>query len=98
MGKSDGSTFEKMDFRIDRNYYGRQKDSFEKDIMIRNNQKFRGIFIRAPGIVSRGNKTKAIAWDGKMIVGCMMDKHMALTFHPELTDDLTFHQMWIEGL
>ena len=45
-----------------------------------------------------GNKTKAIAWDGEMVVGCMMDKHMALTFHPELTDDPTFHQMWIEGL
>ena len=98
MGKSDDSTFGKMDFRIDRNYYGRQKDSFEKDINLGSNRIFRGIFIRAPGIVSRSNKTKAIAWDGEMVVGCMMDRHMALTFHPELTDDLTFHQMWIEGL
>jgi 5'-phosphate synthase pdxT subunit len=98
MGKSDDPTFEKMNFRIDRNYYGRQKDSFEKDIKIGNNQKFKGIFIRAPAIVSVENGTEAIAWDGEMVVGCTMDRHMALTFHPELNDDLIFHQMWIEGL
>jgi 5'-phosphate synthase pdxT subunit len=98
MGKSDETTFEKMDFRIDRNYYGRQKDSFEKEIRIGNNQEFRGIFIRAPAIVSVGDGTEAIAWDGEMVVGCMMERHMALTFHPELNDDLTFHQMWFEGL
>jgi len=98
MGKSDDPTFEKMNFRIDRNYYGRQKDSFEKDIKIGNNQKFKGIFIRAPAIVSVENGTEAIAWDGEMVVGCKMDRHMALTFHPELNDDLIFHQMWIEGL
>ena len=98
MGESDDVTFAKMDFRIDRNYYGRQKDSFEKDIRIGNNQEFRGIFIRAPAIVSVGNRTEAIAWDEEMVVGCTMDRHMALTFHPELSDDLTFHQMWIEEL
>ena len=96
MGESDDVTFEKMDFRIDRNYYGRQKDSFVKEIRTGNNQKFRGIFIRAPAIVSVGDGTEAIAWDGEMVVGCMMGRHMALTFHPELNDDLTFHQMWIE--
>ena len=98
MGESDDVTFEKMDFRIDRNYYGRQKDSFEKDIRIGNNQEFRGIFIRAPAIVSVGDGTEAIAWDGEMVIGCTMDRHMALTFHPELSNDLTFHQMWIEEL
>jgi 5'-phosphate synthase pdxT subunit len=98
MGKSGEATFEKMDFRIDRNYYGRQKDSFEKNVRIGNNKEFRGIFIRAPAIVSVGDGTEAIAWDGEMVVGCMMERHMALTFHPELNDDLTFHQMWFEGL
>lgn len=98
IGKSDDETFEKMDFDINRNYYGRQKDSFEKDIRIENDKNFRGVFIRAPAITSLGKKTKAIAWDEKMVVGCKMNKHMALTFHPELTDDLRFHQMWLDGL
>ena len=34
VGKSNDETFEKMDFEINRNYYGRQKDSFEKYILI----------------------------------------------------------------
>ncbi len=98
MGKSDDTSFEKMDFKIARNYYGRQKDSFEKNINLGNGRTFKGVFIRAPAIISTGGKTRTIAWDGETVVGCMMDKHMALTFHPELTDDLTFHEMWIEGL
>ena len=98
MGKSNDTTFEKMDFRIDRNYYGRQKDSFEKDIRLDNGRTFKGVFIRAPAITSTDGRTRAIAWDGEMVVGCVMDKHMALTFHPELTGDLAFHEMWIEGL
>ncbi len=98
IGKSDDETFEKMDFVIDRNYYGRQKDSFEKEIQIGNGKSFNGVFIRAPAITSLGRKTKAIAWDQDMIVGCKMDKHMALTFHPELTDNSKFHEMWLDGI
>ena len=98
IGKSNDETFEKMDFEIDRNYYGRQKDSFEKDIRIKNGKVFKGIFIRAPAILSLGSKTEGIAWDEEMVVGCKMDKNMALTFHPELTDDLRFHKMWLEGV
>ena len=45
IGKSNDETFEKMDFEIDRNYYGRQKDSFERDIRIINGKIFKGIFI-----------------------------------------------------
>jgi len=98
VGKSNDDTFEKMDFMINRNYYGRQKDSFEKDIRIENDEVFRGVFIRAPAIISLGPKTEAIAWDEEMVVGCKMDKNMALTFHPELTNDLRFHEMWLDGV
>ena len=98
VGKSNDDTFEKMDFMINRNYYGRQKDSFEKDIRIENDKVFRGVFIRAPAIISLGPKTEAIAWDEEMVVGCKMDKNMALTFHPELTNDLRFHEMWLDGV
>ena len=96
VGKSNDETFEKMDFEINRNYYGRQKDSFEKDIRIENDKAFRGVFIRAPAIISLGPKTEAIAWDDDMVVGCKMKKNMALTFHPELTDDSRFHEMWLD--
>ena len=98
LGKCDDETFEKMDIEINRNYYGRQKDSFEASVTLENKDAFNGVFIRAPAITSIGNKATAIAWKGKEIVGCIEGKNMALTFHPELTNDLTFHKMWKEGL
>lgn len=98
IGKSQDETFDKIDMQIDRNYYGRQKESFEKEIIVENKNKFKGIFIRAPAIISIGAKTKPIAWADNKIVGCMEGKNMALTFHPELTEDLTFHNLWLEGL
>lgn len=98
MGKSKDKTFGKIDMEIDRNHYGRQKDSFEKEIIIEDNHIFQGIFIRAPAIISIGPKAKPIAWSNNNIVGCIEEKNMALTFHPELTNDLTFHEIWIEGL
>jgi len=98
LGKCDDETFEKMDIEINRNYYGRQKDSFEASVTLENKDAFNGVFIRAPAITSLGNKATAIAWRGKEIVGCIEGKNMALTFHPELTNDLTFHKMWKEGL
>ena len=98
LGKSDDETLGKMDIQIDRNYYGRQKDSFQSKITMKDNGQFDGIFIRAPAITSIGEKTKPIAWKGKDIVGCTDGKNMALTFHPELTNDVRFHKIWKDGL
>ena len=63
-----------------------------------NNKKFKGVFIRAPAIISIGTETNPIAWSDENVVGCIEGKNMALTFHPELTNDLTFHKLWLEGL
>ena len=98
LGKCDDETFRKMDVVIDRNYYGRQKDSFESKITVDSDKEFNGIFIRAPAIVSIGENVVSIAQDRENIVGCTESKHMALTFHPELTDDSRFHKLWLEGL
>ena len=98
LGKCDDETFRKMNVEIDRNYYGRQKDSFQSKITVKDDKEFNGIFIRAPAITSIGENVVSIAQDGKKIVGCTESKHMALTFHPELTDDFKFHKLWLEGL
>ena len=98
LGKCNDETFGKMDVEIDRNYYGRQKDSFESKITVNEGNEFNGIFIRAPAITSIGEKIRPIAWNNENIVGCTDGKNMALTFHPELTDDFRFHKLWLEGL
>ena len=98
LGNCENETFSKMDIEIDRNYYGRQKDSFETMISLKNGKYFDGIFIRAPAITSIGTGITPIAWNGDNIVGCTDGTNMALTFHPELTNDVKFHKIWIEGL
>ena len=98
LGKCDDETFRKMNVEIDRNYYGRQKDSFQSKITVKDDKEFNGIFIRAPTITSIGENVVSIAQDGENIVGCTESKHMALTFHPELTNDFRFHKLWLEGL
>jgi len=97
LGKSNDETFQKMDFTIDRNYYGRQINSFEENIELDNDLKFRGVFIRAPAITDIG-KTKPIAFCKDRIVGCTDGKHMALTFHPELTENNYFHDLWLRNI
>ena len=97
LGKSDDTTFEKMDYVIDRNFYGRQIDSFEETLEIKDHLDFRGVFIRAPAITNVGN-SKPIAFCKGEVVACTEQKNMALTFHPELTNDTYFHEMWLRGL
>ena len=97
LGKSDDETFQKMDFTIDRNFYGRQIDSFENILEVENYPNFRGVFIRAPAITDVG-KAKPIAYCKSEIVGCVDGKNMALTFHPELTSDSYFHEMWLRNI
>ena len=97
LGKSNDETFQKMDFSIDRNYYGRQINSFEEELKLNNNRKFRGVFIRAPAITDIG-KAKPIAFCKDKIVGCTYGKHMALTFHPELTENNYFHELWLRNI
>ena len=98
LGKCKDETLEKMDIEIDRNYYGRQKDSFETKITLENKSSFDGVFIRAPAIKKIGNDVKPIAWKNKEIVGCTSGRNMALTFHPELTNDARFHKIWTEKI
>ena len=45
LGKCDDETFRKMNVEIDRNYYGRQKDSFQSKITVKDDKEFNGIFI-----------------------------------------------------
>ena len=42
--------------------------------------------------------SKPIAYCNGEIVGCTDRKNMALTFHPELTTDSYFHEMWLRNI
>ena len=88
-----------MDITVRRNAFGRQKDSFETELAIPvlGEKPFLGIFIRAPLIEQVNGKTEVLTKLGDgTIVAARQGKLLAAAFHPELTDDLRFHQYFLD--
>ena len=83
-----------IETEIERNAFGRQKDSFQSKIRVNIGQgnEFQGVFIRAPRFLKGSNCP--VAWLDEEVVGVLEGKVMALTFHPELTEDYRFHE-WL---
>ncbi|MCK9151617.1 pyridoxal 5'-phosphate synthase glutaminase subunit PdxT [Methanobacterium alcaliphilum] len=84
-----------MDMTVKRNAFGRQKDSFEKEIEIFG-EKYPGVFIRAPAVESIGANAQIISKLDNIIIGVKQDKNIALAFHPELTQDTRLHEHFIK--
>ena len=83
-----------IETEIERNAFGRQKDSFQSKIRVNvgNSEEYQGVFIRAPRFLKGSNHP--VAWLGEEVVGVLEGQIMALTFHPELTEDYRFHE-WL---
>ncbi len=91
--------FSAMSMEVQRNAFGSQCFSFEHDIDVSGfDSVFPAVFIRAPIIEKVWGNCSVIARFEKNIVGAMQGKFLALSFHPELTDDLRFHQLFVEKL
>ena len=86
-----------MNIEVVRNYYGRQRESFEADISIPalGEKPFRGVFIRAPVIKRVGKNVEVLAEHEERSVLVKQDNYLASTFHPELTGDLRIHKYFI---
>ncbi len=57
-------------------------------------QSFPGIFIRAPRFIEQSIRCEKIASLEQETVGIRQGSKLALTFHPELTNDRRFHR-WL---
>ncbi len=89
---------ELMDIKVDRNAFGRQRESFEADLKIPalGAKPFPAVFIRAPVIERVWGKAKPLAeYDGK-IVFAREDSMLAVAFHPELTSDTRLHEFFLK--
>ncbi|MCE5295661.1 MAG: pyridoxal 5'-phosphate synthase glutaminase subunit PdxT, partial [Euryarchaeota archaeon] len=83
-----------MDMQVDRNAFGRQRESFETALDIEGlKNKFPAIFIRAPLIKRTWGGCRPIARYGESIVMARQDNLLALSFHPELSGDTRVHEM-----
>lgn len=85
-----------LDFACERNAYGAQTHSFEGPVELAGNHEFPGVFIRAPKIVRVGAGVEIVATLGDQPVGVRSGAVTAYTFHPELTNDLTIHQEFLQ--
>lgn len=90
-----------MDIVVERNAFGRQKDSFKEDVyvnVLKNGDSipFPGIFIRSPKLVQTKGRALMLAHlaDGTP-VAAIEDRLLATAFHPELTTDTRFHQYFL---
>jgi 5'-phosphate synthase pdxT subunit len=94
-----------MDIGVERNAYGRQIDSrvtkIEPEPEFQERTRpgdLEAVFIRAPIIRRLGGDTKVLARYGEDPVLVEQGRHMAATFHPELTADLRVHELFLEKL
>ncbi len=101
-GVSDGNQVESlgvMNIKVKRNAFGRQIDSFETELSIPvlGEIPFPGVFIRAPLIEDSNCGVEILArLDDGLGVAARQNKLLVSAFHPELTDDLRFHQYFLD--
>lgn len=94
----DQKTLELVDIEIDRNAYGRQTESFEKDIKTVLGD-ISAVFIRAPRIKKVGKDVKILAQIQGETIACEQQAgnnyYLATCFHPELASTM-FHEYFIK--
>ena len=87
-----------VDMAVDRNAFGRQRESFEADLAVAGlDRPFRGVFIRSPAITRTWGACQVLArLDGETIVFARQGQLWGACFHPELSVDLRIHVMFLE--
>ena len=96
-GRDDQRSFGALPVTVRRNAYGRQIDSFEADIPVNGlDDPFTAVFIRAPVIEAVGDGVDVLARHAGVPVVVATDRIMGITFHPELTDDVRLHGLFVD--
>lgn len=77
-----------MDITVERNAFGRQKDSFEAALSIEGvGEDFIGVFIRAPYVVEVADNVEVLSKHGDRMVAVRQRSVLAASIPSELTDD-----------
>ncbi len=92
-----------MDILVRRNAFGRQVDSFEEDLHIRElgGEPVRAVFIRAPWVEEAGESVEVLARvehgpAAGRIVAARQRNLLVTSFHPEVTGDHRVHQLFAD--
>ncbi len=94
-----------LDVTVNRNYFGRQVDSFEAELEVPTlgEVPFHAVFIRAPAITAVAEDVETLATvaaiqndDEAVIAAVRNGPILATAFHPELTDDPRWHRFFVQ--
>lgn len=103
-GRPDQRCFGAIDIAVRRNAFGRQVDSFEADLEVAwggapvDPGPLHAVFIRAPVVESAGPDVDVLATVGGRPVLARQGAAVVASFHPELTDDLRVHHLFLSIL
>ncbi len=101
-------TFGGLDVAVRRNAFGRQVESFEEDVDVPalagaglGDGPVRAVFIRAPWVETVGEDVEVLARVrtepvSGAVVAVRSGPVLATSFHPEVTGDLRFHQLFLQ--
>ncbi|MGH3195312.1 MAG: pyridoxal 5'-phosphate synthase glutaminase subunit PdxT [Streptosporangiaceae bacterium] len=95
-------TYGGIDMTVRRNAFGRQVDSFERDITLAgmgdDADPLRAVFIRAPWVEQTGPAVSVLGTEERTgrIVAIRQGQLLATAFHPELTPDRRVHRLFVE--
>jgi 5'-phosphate synthase pdxT subunit len=101
-GVTGQQTFGGLDVVVRRNAFGRQVDSFEADLDVSGfDRVFHAMFIRAPWVEKVGDDVQVVATVASgaalgRIVAVRQANLLATSFHPEITGDHRFHQLFVD--
>jgi 5'-phosphate synthase pdxT subunit len=85
-----------MNALVERNGFGRQVYSFEKDLDVEGfDEPFTGVFIRAPYFEDVGPGVEVLSEIDGRVVAARAENILVTAFHPELTDDMRFHEYFL---
>ena len=93
-GVEGQQTFGGIDMTVRRNAFGRQVDSFERQVTL-DDEPFRAVFIRAPWVEQAGPRICVLGEDDGRIIAVRQGALLATAFHPELTPDRRIHELFV---
>ena len=97
VGEMDQPLLDFLDVKIERNAFGRQRDSFESEISMEKIgiPKFHGVFIRAPSIMEAGKDVEILSKFNEKTIAVKQGNIIGTSFHPELTADISLHKYFV---
>lgn len=100
VGKTNQPILDLVDVKLERNSFGRQKNSFEANISMEplNISNYTGVFIRAPSISEVGSDVEVLSKFDEKIVAIKKGNIIGTSFHPELTQDSSLHKYFLNML